>query len=453
MKQSIKLSKAGKRTIGMLFVVVFLVLFVFFRPKPIDNHNIEETKNYIVKIDYPTLDNKKILKESAEFIDNKKEEFIDSIKDLDLVGGAKYDFIATYSLNKMNEISGIKVTIFYYTGGNHYIREDKSYYYNENTKEFLGLKDFLKNDQSLDKLSVLAYYYLMEYASSNDVNILDNVVKDGTKADFKNYEHFNLTSAGLEVTFVPYQVASWADGEIKITIPYKDLTEVLKDEYIKDIDIIKPEEIKPEVRDLEEFKDKKLIAFTFDDGPGGKYTDMLLDGLDKYDAKVTFFVLGNRVNQFANNIRRAYKEGNQIGSHTYNHLNLYRLNDYDILKEVKNTNKAIRNIIGVEPTILRPPYGNINSKIKSLTNMHTILWDVDTLDWKNKNKDKVKEEVLKHAHDGAIVLFHDIYKSSVEGALEAMEKLYQDGYRFVTIDEMATLKGVTLDYEKSYFSF
>ena len=85
--------------------------------------------------------------------------------------------------------------------------------------------------------------------------------------------------------------------------------------------------------------------------------------------------------------------------------------------------------------------------------MHIIEWDIDTLDWKYKDKDKIANEIITNAHDGAIVLLHDIYKSSVEGALQAMAQLKEEGYVFVTILEMAELKGITLDYETSYFYF
>lgn len=84
--------------------------------------------------------------------------------------------------------------------------------------------------------------------------------------------------------------------------------------------------------------------------------------------------------------------------------------------------------------------------------MHTILWDIDPLDWKYKNKNRVADEIIEHAHDGAIILLHDIYKSSVEGALLAMEELEKQGYAFVTITEMAQLRGIDLDYQTSYFN-
>ena len=196
-----------------------------------------------------------------------------------------------------------------------------------------------------------------------------------------------------------------------------------------------------------------MIAFTFDDGPNNKTTSRLLDGLGEYNAKVTFFVLGSRVENNKEVLKKAYEEGNQIGSHTYNHLNLFLLNDEEILSEVNATNSVVEEVIGVRPNLLRPPYGNINDHIKSLANMHIINWDVDTEDWKLKDRNLIKDKILADAHDGAIVLLHDIYTESVEGALLAMKELEKENYAFVTIEEMVQLRGVNLDYDTTYFNF
>ena len=298
----------------------------------------------------------------------------------------------------------------------------------------------------------LAYYYVINLGQEENRNFDQLWVRRGTAPTIDNYRHFEFTDNGLEIMFPPYQVASWADGQINITIPYEDINKYLKEEYrdsTKDETVVK--EV-PDIRDLSQFKDKKLIAFTFDDGPSSNNTNLLLDNLDKYNARVTFFVLGSRVDSNKEVIKRAYLQGNDIGSHTYNHRNLNLLNDSEVISEVEKTNDKIKEIIGVKPTLLRPPYGNLTNHRKELVNMHTILWDIDPLDWKYKNKNRVADEIIEHAHDGAIILLHDIYKSSVDGALLAMEELEKQGYAFVTITEMAQLRGIDLDYQTSYFN-
>lgn len=161
--------------------------------------------------------------------------------------------------------------------------------------------------------------------------------------------------------------------------------------------------------------------------------------------------MGNRVNDYSDTLIRAYKMGNVIGSHTYSHSNLYNLDDYDIVNEIKKTNDNIRSILGQETIYLRPPYGNTNDRIKSIANMYNILWDLDTEDWKYKDKDRIANYIVNNAHDGAIVLLHDLYETSVDGALLAMERLEKEGYAFVTIEELALLKNIKLDKTKSYY--
>ncbi len=209
----------------------------------------------------------------------------------------------------------------------------------------------------------------------------------------------------------------------------------------------------PLKRDLSKYKAKKLIAFTFDDGPKSSTTNLLLDGLDKYDARVTFFIAGTRVSKNTDVIKKAYLAGHDIGSHTYNHKNLFQLKSKNIQEEINKTNEAIKSVIGVSPIYLRPPYGNVNKRINSLTDMYIVCWDVDSLDWRYKNRDKIKEKIVKNAHDGAIVLLHDIYEESVMGAFLAMEELEKEGYAFVTISEMVELKGIELDYDSVYYQF
>lgn len=433
--------------IGGIFLTTKLIQKSTIKPEV---HHIETKEHYTLKIDYPEISNSVVLNTIKENIDQKKKEFLNLAKNAE--EDNPYDFQVTNIVTSYKDYYFIHVQIFSYTGGAHYIREDLSYYYQENNNELINLSYFFKNEESLNKLSHLAYFYTIEYGKNNTKNFDEQEVKEGTKATYENYNHFSLKEDGLEILFPPYQVSCWADGEIKITIPYNELSDIIKEEFIITKEVSDNPKITSTKRSLEEFKDKKLIAFTFDDGPGVS-TNKLLDNLDKYNARVTFFVLGSRVNQYKSTITKAYEQGNSIGSHTYSHLNLYKLTDYEILKEVRNTNEEIKKIIGEEPIFLRPPYGNINASIKDLTNMYTILWNIDTEDWKYKDKNKIANNIIKNAHDGAIILLHDIYDTSVEGALLAMETLQDEGYAFVTIEEMIELKSIELDKSKSYFNF
>ena len=445
------LNKRGKILVLSLSLIILIsgIFVIKGLNKNEEVHILESTDNYDLKIDYPNVENKKIKKKIVEYVKEQKDNFLNNVKEIEDLEQPKYDFNLSVNVNDYNDITHVYMLTFAYTGGAHYTRDDTSLYFDNKTKEFVDLKYFFKDEEAFKKLSSIAYYYVLKL---EDKTFDELWVKRGTDPTIDNYRHFNFKDEGLEILFPPYQIASWADGEIKITIPYEEINNLLKEEYrntSKEEEVVS---IIPEVRDLTKYQDKKLIAFTFDDGPSETNTNYLLDNLDKYDAKVTFFVLGSRVNSNKETIKRAYLEGNDIGSHTYNHQNLNLLSDVALIDEVKKTNEAIKEVIGTSPTLLRPPYGNLTDHGKELANMSIILWNIDPLDWKYKDKNRVANEIIEHAHDGAIILVHDIYKSSVEGALLAMEELQKQGYAFVTINEMAQLRGIKLDTTTSYFS-
>ena len=448
-RYKIRLTKFGKLFFSGIFGLTVLILRLAFINHQRVFYEKDENKNYIVEINYPKVKSKQLLAYTDDYIKNKKKEFKEEISMEEPLNSSKYEFKADYKITDNNKILGLHLNINEYTGGAHYVRYDKSYYYNKESDEIVSLKDFLEKDTSLDKLANLSYYYVMKYSDDNNLNFDKEGVKEGLSFNLNNFEHFNFIDDGLEFIFPPYQVAYYAAGEIKIVIPYDELNGIIKNKYLK---YSKKNNIKQDNnRNLKEFSNKKLIAFTFDDGPSYIGTNKLLDNLDKYNARVTFFVLGSRVENYKDTLTKAYKMGNTIGNHTYSHSNLLKLDNYSVMDEIKKTNETIKNITGSETIYLRPPYGNINSDIKNISNMYTILWDLDTEDWKNKDKDRIADYIVSNAHDGAIVLLHDLYETSVDGALLAMERLEKEGYAFVTIDEMIKIKDIQLDINKNYY--
>lgn len=404
-----------------------------------------------MKIDYPEVTNKNINDKVTKFIQDYKKEFLKVAKELKPVTETKLDLSITYTLQDLLNYKALHLTTYSYTGGAHYNKEIKSIYFNPQNGEEVNITAFLDENATLEDLSNSAYYHTLNYYKQENKEYNEEWIKEGTSAKIENFSNFDITEDGLKLLFPHYQVGPYSDGEIELIIPKDELKGLIKKEYLnlEEDQTNFPDSSK---RDLSEFQNKKLLAFTFDDGPSDGPTNKLLDNLDKYNARVTFFVLGSRVNTYQKTLVRAYEMGNLIGSHTYSHINLFKLGDYDIMKEINSTNDAIENILGIRPDKLRAPYGNTNEHIRNLSNMYSILWDIDTEDWRYKDAQKIKENILSHAHDGAIILLHDIYSTSVEGALLAMEEL-QNEYAFVTIDEMIELKGITLDKSKSYFNF
>ena len=182
--------------------------------------------------------------------------------------------------------------------------------------------------------------------------------------------------------------------------------------------------------------EKKKVAITFDDGPNPDYTPDLLKGLKERGVSATFFLLGKEVEKYPELVEQMHAEGHLIGTHSYEHVNLCNLTDEKAIEQVDKTNALIEKITGERPQFIRPPYGCWKKNLDYKTSMIEVLWDVDPLDWKTGNSDVVVSRVLKNVEEGDIILLHDASASSVRAALSIIDKLQEDGYLFVTVDEI-----------------
>lgn len=449
-----KSKSAALIVIACTFAAVFLIAYC----GDILEKNSDEKDNIIkieemcdIQIDYPTLNNKKLESDVNSFIQEQEDEFLESVKSLPKpTDGKKYSFSVNNEIQTRFDVETVHVVVKSYTGQNNYSRTDASYHGSADSDKLVSLTDFLENEQSINKLSELSYKYLSEATQHQELKIDDASIKKATSPNDINFSNFFFGENGFEIIFTPVQLADTSSDGVRVTIPYYELGGVLKKDMLKKAGVT--DENQPIKRDLSQFKGKKLIAFTFDDGPS-KNTPKLLDALDKYNARVTFFVVGNRVASYSDTLKRAYMMGNQIGTHSYSHATLVKLSDKEVKNEVSKANAAVKKVTGADPDIIRPPYGRTDARVKKLCGAPSIMWNVDTLDWKTKNKDKVYNAIIKSAHDGAVVLMHDLYETSVDGAIAAMDKLSKEGYAFVTINEMAQLRGVKLDKATSYNSF
>ncbi|MDD2220784.1 MAG: polysaccharide deacetylase family protein [Clostridia bacterium] len=198
--------------------------------------------------------------------------------------------------------------------------------------------------------------------------------------------------------------------------------------------------------------DKPMIALTFDDGPS-IYTPKLLDYLEEYDARATFFVLGNRAEIYQETLARAVQAGCQIGNHGYNHIGEFtQMDDTTLEAQVNNTNCAIEAVVNQSRIYIRPPYGSINQEVADKLGVPIILWDIDTKDWKNNDTKIIANQVIKCAHDGAIILMHDCYFNTVEAIPLIIKALKEQEYQFVTVEEMLVTRGIEPAGGKIYYS-
>lgn len=199
-------------------------------------------------------------------------------------------------------------------------------------------------------------------------------------------------------------------------------------------------------------KHKKLIAITYDDGPSIN-TPKILDTLEKYDAVATFFIVGNRASTYSEHISRAHKLGCEIANHTYDHKILTSVGAGEVSSQVKKCNDAVENITSERPIIMRPPGGAVNDTVKNNVGMPMIIWSVDPTDWKTRNQQKTENAVLSQAKDGDVVLMHDLYESTAAAAPKIFSTLKDRGFEFVTVSELAAIRGVKLQKGEKYNSF
>lgn len=267
----------------------------------------------------------------------------------------------------------------------------------------------------------------------------------------------------LVLSFIlDWNITSQKNTNIK---KHVDAAEVLTDTINGDVDKEENSEVKKieETTVNQEVKrkidpSKPMIALTFDDGPGERTTE-LLQVLERYEARATFFMCGTSLSRKDLEVSKILKKmdelGCDIGNHTMNHQQLTLLTPKQIRREVAGVNKIINKYTGHDAMFLRPPYGagvRDNSVINNV-NMPMVCWSVDTLDWKTKSKVKTMKAVLNEAEDGDIVLMHDIHSWSVDAAIEVIPRLVRKGYQLVAVSEMAEAKGVKLEKGKPYFEF
>ena len=157
--------------------------------------------------------------------------------------------------------------------------------------------------------------------------------------------------------------------------------------------------------------------------------------------------------QYPEVVKKVYESGNDIGSHSYSHRNLINLDENDLKNEIVKTDLEIESIIGIRPTLLRPPYGSYNDEILTRIDKSFVLWNVDTEDWKIRNIDSVSQNIVNGAKDGNIMVLHDLYNTSIDGALKAIDMLKEEGYEFVTISELSELRDKPLVIHNVYFKF
>lgn len=312
-----------------------------------------------------------------------------------------------------------------------------------------------------DKEEILNKEYL-DY--NNNISIhypyFNNIIIDNYLNDYLE-PYIEQGNDLLDLLFIDYDYEELNDRIELMLYIYKEKENTVKKETRKiELDVVNGLVLENrKVIDVVEYYDiynqtivdntNKLIALTFDDGPNHN-TSRILDILEKYNVKATFFILGTNIRGNEKTIKRMNDLGMEIGNHMYSHRLLTKLDSDEIKGEIKKVDDLIFDIINKYPTLIRPSYGTINKKIKSIMDRPIIIWNIDTLDWKHHNSKKIANKVLNKANDGDIILMHDIYRATANSLEIIIPKLLSDGYKLVTVSELLYYKGIDTKPSKVY---
>lgn len=292
-------------------------------------------------------------------------------------------------------------------------------------------KEILAEDLMWDDFTKNASAYTQKYFTTTDPyskRIFGDYVKR-LAPENGFFDRFIFTEEGVLFHFDRYSLFPGSMGIVSLTIPYEDMR----------TKIVPPAEDSAETKP--ETTDRKMVAITFDDGPNPIHTNAILDTLEKYDARATFFDLGSLVEKYPDVVKREAALGCEVASHSYKHDNFNKLTGAQITADVEKTEAAFQKVLGTSPSAFRPPYGNCNDSVKGLIPLPIYLWSVDTLDWKSRNAQAVMNEVKAIGDlDGKVILLHGIYASSAEATELLVPYLQEQGYELVTVSELLYAK-------------
>ena len=344
-------------------------------------------------------------------------------EDVEYANLCYYEEDNNYILVEKNEIADNFISYLYKDSSDNYI--GKIYDYDSN-KELL-ITDLIKEDKLEEynnKIKELIYLKYPKFIS--DVLVLDETDKSYLFRDNELIIYFNNYVIEPEVLETLY-----------LKVNYNEIKDYLNFLVIYD-------------SDYENESAKKSIAFTFDDSPNKNKTNVILEELKNNYAHATFFVVGSKAIYNKDLLISIKNMGNEIGSHTYNHANMGKMTDEEILNDYETMNNLYKNLFKTDLKYIRPPYGVIKKNQLDLIPTSYILWSLDTNDWRYRNSDYLVNYVLENVQDGDIILFHDSYDSTVDAIKKLLPLLYSKGYQVMSVSELFDLKKISIQNNQIY---
>lgn len=197
-------------------------------------------------------------------------------------------------------------------------------------------------------------------------------------------------------------------------------------------------------------RDYKTCALSFDAAWGNEDTQTLIDIFDKYNVKVTFFVVGEWVDKYPESVKALADAGHEVMGHSNDHAHFNTLSADQIVEDINTCNDKIEKITGKRPTLFRPPFGEYDDHVITTVRgmgIEPIQWDVDSLDWKEISAGEIYERVTSRVKPGSIILFHNAGLNTPEALPDILEYLIGEGYEVVPVSEILLDGEYTIDHE------
>lgn len=309
----------------------------------------------------------------------------------------------------------------------------KSYIVDTITGAELSIKDIIKEDKYDEFLAKEEELLRLKYPEF----IVNGIINgEGTKV-------YVIKEKVMVVYYYDYVYDYPYTESVNLTINYNEVHDYL--DFTHELDAEYQNE-----NGYNYSADKKTVALTFDDGPSSKYNAQFLDVLARNKAHATFFMVGTMMNNCQKCVLDTYNSGNEVGSHTYNHMNIKKNNALDVNDNLKQVDDLFYKITNDHIKYVRPPYGSYSKENLENINNPLILWNIDTEDWSHHDVDYIVNSVMENVQDGSIILMHELYETSLQALEVLLPRLYAEGYQVVSVSELANMKGKTLESGHAY---
>lgn len=200
-------------------------------------------------------------------------------------------------------------------------------------------------------------------------------------------------------------------------------------------------------------ENKITIVFSFDDGPNGKKTQNILNTLEDYKMSATFFMLGNKLLNDEETVKKVTNSHSEVGYHSFNHTSFIKQKISEVKNEYQTSNEIFYSLTSHYFKYTRPPYGSYNQKVLESIDTPFVRWDIDTNDWRYRDAEYITKYVLENYSNGDIILFHDSYDTTVKAINKLVPILYNLDVQVLSITEYTKLKNINLENHKMYFDF